>query len=326
VIDTSTAYENAPIDRRGKRLPLGTVKIRYGGKLGPATEAYAYPATNTTYIPLVGEHVMCFQAVTALTNPGFSKKRWYYISPVQIQGNAHLNPLPGHKNPNIGVAGKVFAAAGAALTGGGGAYKPGQDFKELRTAKNIQPYEGDVIIQSRAGSAFRLSQSYRTFSSQYAVKPFWSGEGPITILSNGLKKQPGPNRYVIEDPDTTDSLFIMTSGQTVKLKPGLKNIGDNVQSPAQYSKPSVIISSDRVLFNADKERVIIVGKKDIINSTPKWAMEMDKFFDLMEDLVSELVNLTSAKATYATGVGPTGPATNAAKVKKIFDELKKMKQ
>jgi hypothetical protein len=55
-------------------------------------------------------------------------------------------------------------------------------------------------------------------------------------------------------------------------------------------------------------------------------MEMDKFFTLMEDLVSELVDLTSAKATYTTGVGPTGPSTNAAKVKKIFDELKKMKQ
>jgi len=55
-------------------------------------------------------------------------------------------------------------------------------------------------------------------------------------------------------------------------------------------------------------------------------MEMDKFFTLVEELASELADLTSAKATYSTGVGPTGPATNAGKVAKILSDIKGMKQ
>ena len=66
--------------------------------------------------------------------------------------------------------------------------------------------------------------------------------------------------------------------------------------------------------------------KDIINSTPGWQMEMDKLFTLIEELASELKDLTSAAATYTTGVGPTGPATNASKVAKIVSDIKAMKQ
>lgn len=329
VIETSIAYENNPEDRNGNPIPLGSVRIRFAGRNGPADEAFAFPATNTSYVPLVGEHVICFKADSANTNPGFIASKWFYISPYQIQGGPHMNPLPGSRNPEIsGGSGQssVYASVAAAAVAGLNPYKPGEDFTELSTVKSLQPYEGDIIIQGRVGAGLRLGRSYSRYSSQYAVKPFWSGNGPITILSNGLKKQPGPNKYVIEDPNTTDSIMLMTSSQKIKMKLGQTNLGTSVQEPGAYTKPSVIISSDRILFNAKEERVIIVSKKDIINSTPKWAMEMDKFFNLMEDLVSELVDLTSAKATYTTGVGPTGPATNAAKVKKIFDELKKMKQ
>jgi hypothetical protein len=53
---------------------------------------------------------------------------------------------------------------------------------------------------------------------------------------------------------------------------------------------------------------------------------MNEFFNLIEDLMTELVALTSGKATIATGVGPTGKSTNERKIKEIFDKLKKMKQ
>ena len=55
-------------------------------------------------------------------------------------------------------------------------------------------------------------------------------------------------------------------------------------------------------------------------------MEMDKFFTLVEKLAQELADLTSATSTYATGVGPTGPATNAGKVASILSDIQAMKQ
>jgi hypothetical protein len=111
----------------------------------------------------------------------------------------------------------------------------------------------------------------------------------------------------------------------LQLKTSQTNLGSaNAQSA--FSNPSVVITSDRILLNSKEENVVLSAKKDIINATPSWAMEMDKFFTLVEELASELADLTSAKATYATGVGPTGPATNAGKVAKILSDIKGMKQ
>ena len=68
------------------------------------------------------------------------------------------------------------------------------------------------------------------------------------------------------------------------------------------------------------------AKKTVSMATPNWAMNMNELFNLIEDLMTELVALTSGKATFATGVGPTGKSTNERKIKEIFDKLKKMKQ
>ena len=52
------------------------------------------------------------------------------------------------------------------------------------------------------------------------------------------------------------------------------------------------MNSDRIFLNARNESVIIAAKKDIINATPGWQMEMDKLFTLIEKLASELKDLT----------------------------------
>ncbi len=56
------------------------------------------------------------------------------------------------------------------------------------------------------------------------------------------------------------------------------------------------------------------------------AMEMDKMFTILEGLIQQVADLTAGTATFATGVGPTGPATNVADVKKLLTDLKKMAQ
>jgi predicted RNA methylase len=53
---------------------------------------------------------------------------------------------------------------------------------------------------------------------------------------------------------------------------------------------------------------------------------MDKMFTLLESLVQQLADLTAGTATFATGVGPTGPATNVADVQKLLTDLKLMAQ
>lgn len=281
------------------------------GSVGTPIVAYPLDA-NIKRIPLVGEHVVVIKSTSPSKFPGKQTTRSYYLNPTAVQLNVHNNLLPNSDAPG-------FAGAGIGIPNG---------FEERDDVGSLQPFLGDVLIEGRFGHSLRFG--YTPILARTSKRPSWDAPGkvsePITILSNGRKSGGKYNKFIIEDINDDLSSIWLTSKQQLKLKPSQKKIGDGVKNPNLWKDPSIALNSDRLFLNARDERVIISGKKDIVNATPKWAMEMDKFFTLMEDLVSELVDLTSAKATYATGVGPTGPATNAAKVQKIFDELKKMKQ
>ena len=259
-----------------------------------------------------GEQVVVIKGTSPGKSSGKQATRSYYLNPTAVQLNVHNNAL--------------LNADSVGFSGGGIGVPTG--FEERDDVGSLQPFLGDVLIEGRFGHSLRFG--YTPLLSITSKRPSWNAPGkvsePITILSNGRKSGGSFNKFIIEDINDDLSSIWLTSKQQLKLKPSQKKIGDGVKNPNLWKDPSIVLNSDRLFLNARDERVIISGKKDIVNATPKWAMEMDKFFTLMEDLVSELVDLTSAKATYATGVGPTGPATNAAKVQKIFDELKKMKQ
>ena len=53
---------------------------------------------------------------------------------------------------------------------------------------------------------------------------------------------------------------------------------------------------------------------------------MNNFFTLVFDLITELDKIVNTKETIATGSGPTGIATNAAKFTDILNRMKAMKQ
>jgi len=307
------------------------IQVYIPGNVNNQIKAYPYDL-SIQKVPLIGESVILVQGKSATSNPGmrYQSTTYYYLNPISLQKNIHSNALPGG---NILLAGAksaakyASAAVGVPGIGGSGTSELGDGFAERSDVASLQPFIGDVLLQGRFGHSMRFG--FTPKSRKTSKKPSWSATkpaDPITIISNGRKKPGTFNKFIIEDVNDDLSSIWFTSSQKISLKPAQRNIGDNVKKQSMFTEPTIILNSDRLFLNARDERVIITAKKDIINSTPKWAMEMDKFFNLMEDLVSELVDLTSAKATYTTGVGPTGPATNAAKVKKIFDELKKMKQ
>ena len=310
---------------------LYAIQVYIPGNVNSQIKAYPYDL-SIQKVPLIGESVVLIQGKSATSNPAmrYQATTYYYLNPISLQKNIHSNALPGG---NILLAGAKSAAKFAASAvgvpgiGGSGNSELGDGFAERSDVASLQPFIGDVLLQGRFGQSMRFG--FTPKPKKTSKKPSWSASkpgDPITIIANGRKKAGTFNKFIVEDVNDELSSMWFTSSQKVKLKPAQKNIGDGVKAQSQFTDPTIILNSDRIFLNARDERVVINGKKDIINSTPKWAMEMDKFFNLMEDLVSELVDLTSAKATYTTGVGPTGPATNAAKVKKIFDELKKMKQ
>lgn len=192
---------------------------------------------------------------------------------------------------------------------------------------SLQPFLGDILIEGRFGHSLRFG--YSPTESDTTQKPSWESntvEDPITILSNGRKDAGKYNKFIVENVNDDLSSIWLTSSQKVGLITSNKNIGMGVDSQRNFNNPSLILNSDRIILNSKSDYIILSGKKSVNIATPKWAVDMDKLFTILEGLIQQLADLTSGTATFATGVGPTGPATNVAQVQKLLTELKQMAQ
>jgi hypothetical protein len=328
VIDTSIAFKKSPNERFTSKgdLPLGSIRVRTISKSGPFREFYAAPAWNINYVPCIGEHVLLVNLGTDISGGTTNSNGYYYLGPVSIQGNVNLNPLP---DIFVSVSGNNYLSGAAPINNQAKQYTPGKNFKENATVKTLQPFEGDILFQGRHGQAIRFSSTQAGDTSQYAVTPFWQGSGnsPITIISNGHKPESGPNRFVIEDPNTTKSFLILSTNQRIRFNTSQQSIGVGVTPIGNYSKSQAILSSERLIFNSTEDEIIICGKKTVNVVTPKWQMDMDKLFTLLEQTLQQLADLTSGKAQFQTPMGgPTLTATNVTEVQKLLTELKTMKQ
>ena len=335
VIETNFAYKlskNIVIPDRGN-FPLGTIRLRGLGQRGPASEFFARPAWNMQYMPLLGEHVVCFKGSSDYMAGSDLETAWFYIGPVNSHGSINLNPIPDiYLVQTVGdrpVSNQNYNDTAAPVNRTLSQYVPGQNFKENSDVKTLQPYEGDILLHGRFGQSIRLSSTQAGNLSQYDVAPFWEGKGgsPITIISNGRKPEPGPTRYVIEDPNTTKSFLLLSNDQRIKFNTSQPSIGLGIQPPGTYTKAQAIISSERLLFNSSVDEVILCGKKTVNVVTPAWQMDMDKLFTILEKTLQQLADLASGKASFSTTMGgPTLTSTNVAQIQKLLVELKTMKQ
>ena len=105
-------------------------------------------------------------------------------------------------------------------------------------------------------------------------------------------------------------------------------VGKQVDKLNIYNESQVIIGANRLIFNARKDELILVSKKDVKIATPAWNTDMDEFFTQMLKLIEEVIkqnkNLEAAHneigkvaqadaiTKHPTGVGFTGVADNSA--------------
>lgn len=286
--------------------------------------------TNIKRIPILGEQIIVLNSKTADSNSKSAQKRKYYSHIIPVQSNVHNNSLPTANSTNSTTSGGDYGdtSAGNPNTSGGESDADlGDGFVERTDVGSLQPFLGDVLIEGRFGHSLRFG--YSPTEADTTEDPSWESstvEDPITILSNGRKSGGSYNKFIIESADDDLSSIYLTSSQKISLKTSQTNLGMGVDVQSKFDKPSVIITSDRILLDSKSDYVILSGAKDIINATPSWAMEMDKMFTILEGLIQQVADLTAGTATFATGVGPTGPATNVADVQKLLTDLKMMAQ
>ena len=232
----------------------------------------------------------------------------------------------------MGVGGGSYAPTPIVKVGVG--QKPSQlSFKE-QDIVYIQPFQGDTNHPDRFGSILRFSSTHLPSELlYYKKKPFWTGSkkgDPFVSLTCGVKDartgRSVDKYYSIENPDDDSAFIYLTSQKFNKFKLAQKKVGAKVKTLNAYVKPQVIIGSDRILFNARKDEIILVAKKDVKIATPKWQADMDEFFTQIEALLKTLVAQGDGSKPYSTPTGPTGPSAALGDLKKIQEAIKKMKQ
>jgi hypothetical protein len=295
------------------------VRLRANSKAPPA-EVTAIPANPSHLnVPLYGEQVLVFNAISGNTTD-MKSGQYYYMSAINTHGQVNNNILPFILDTKV--SNKDYLISGIQSTKKN--KLPEQVSFESRNIVTIQPYQGDTILQDRFGSVLRFSSTHKDLAA-YSQKPIWQGStigDPFVALTCGVDGATKSGYFTIENPDKDSSLIYLSSTQKINnLKLAQRKIGLQTKPLSSYANPQVIISSNRLIFNAREDELVLVSKKDIKLATPNWSVDVDNLVTQLEALVTAIT-----KMTHPTGVGPSGPPINIVDFAKILTEIKRMKQ
>lgn len=243
--------------------------------------------SNIKHIPIVGEIVFVCKAPTPYHSGAGYGREFYYTAPISIQSSVHHNGLPGANKVSVNGKSKEtrIQEARVGLTPKLTDNKNIKDqidpgFPERLDVSPVQPYPGDIIIEGRFGSSIRLGSTVDT-RRRYPQQPSWGiGTGatgnPIMIISNGTNpKNKKYNEFHLESPDEDDASIWLTSGQSVKFTPSSKyepSIRDkeiDLFRKNSFGGNQVIIASDRIVLNANKQEIVGYSKEGIGFATEK---------------------------------------------------------
>jgi hypothetical protein len=348
VIETAKLSYNQDIkDEDGKIVPLGTIKVRVLNRHSDANLDYHYarPFTlNLGMIPMNGEHVILFEgpAIDSKKNQHITPRYYYLPFPVNSTDDVVINQAPDY---------------GYTTTKKNGTKTPKRPLKlgetfplPARPISPLQPYEGDFLIQNRAGSSLRLGTGTKN-SGQYAKKPdfhkdmnngdpFFAmtlerpGSPKPRPVAENAKPPSGENKHGSDKKKSQTYRTETLSGNKTGIFGGItlqfKNIElarsrySETKDIPRFKQPQILLDTDRIILNAKKDRLFLLGKKRVIIegrkiqlTTDEHNVDWDDLVNRVQDLARELHRLTSAQAFYSTVFGPTGPATNLAEVLRI---------
>jgi len=308
-------------DKNNVDFPPGSVRVRLRSTVSSlASEVIALPANaNYLNVPLYGEQVIIFSAIDGKT-PNTKKEQYYYLPYVNTHAQVNNGIMPFIQDTKA----KSTSYSSNGISSTSKNKKPEQISFNEKNIVSIQPYQGDIILQDRFGSALRFSSTHKQIDD-YLQAPIWEGSSvgdPFIALTCGIDGVTKNDYFTKEEPDKDSSLIYLSTSQKINnLKLSQQKIGRGTKALPSYKNPQVIISSDRLIFNAKSDELVLTSKKDIKLSTPNWSVDVDNLITQLEALVTAIT-----KMTHPTGVGPSGPPINIADFAKILTEIKRMKQ
>ena len=333
VVETGIAYDETN---------QSAVRVQFNaglGRLGVTQQAVVYPLDPYSYtVPLLGEHVLLFKTISAgATTSNTGASRIYYGSVIPARLSLLQNSVPGTiaraVTNNTRKSTSYAKNSGTPTRNIVEEPKLGETFTDsAKPQLPVQPFEGDYLIQGRYGQSIRLGSSFTGGGSVYDQLPQYKGpaNSPIMILRTPPLVEKRKVYGVESLNDDAASIYLTSNQKIFGFKPAWPNLGINAGGPPNaYRAPQVIISSDRLIFNAKNDSVFLIGKNNVNIVTNKWAMQMDSFFSIMEEFLEVLTSSAkgAAQYQYITGTGPTSGAPGmVSKLEIMLRRLKVMKQ
>ena len=240
----------------------------------------AYPLfPNLKYYPLLNELVPIIYLPNTNITTNTTSVSPYYLPPINIWNSQihnaipEINILPPEQKRDYQ---QIEAGAVRRVTDQSTEINLGKTFKEsnINNIHPLLPYEGDTIYEGRFGNSIRLGSTVNNAN----IKNNWSnGTGkdgdPITIIRNGQGPLPTePWVPTTENVGNDISSIYLTSTQQISRFTLASNIVDsyNKLSPTdipdganQYSGNQIILNSGRLVFNANKDSIILSSEKSI---------------------------------------------------------------
>jgi hypothetical protein len=327
-------------DIYGKYAGIGGIlfeEINNPGDQTLESLSFAKPLySNIKTIPAINEivYIISLPSPDTLKDP-VGGNQIYYFQPVNVWNSIHHNALP---NPLVdepsnaqnyeGTEAGIEVQSDVNIDN----INLGLTFKEKTGIKNLQPYEGDVLLEGRWGNTLRFGS---TVNDSSPPNP-WSDNGengePIIIIKNGQTDESNDTWIPqVENINSDKSSIYLTSNQQIPIEGAsinYKSYDTPPESPNEFIGEQVLINSGRLYFNAKNDSILLSANTSInlntqdtvnIDSKNKFVVDTkevylgskdatepvilgDKFLKDFQKLLQNVLSLTSALGTVGTPI------------------------
>ena len=271
------------IENYGGLNSIGTIFFELNNFQSPGRGVAKPFYPQISAYPLVNELVLLFKLPNTNIGTNTSEESYYYINMVSLWNhphhNAYPNPITSTTLPNSQQKDYQQTEAGSVrrVTDESteidlnSPINPTQaTFIERTNIHPLLPFAGDIIYQGRWGNSIRFGSTAKPELSD-ALND-WSEVGvngdPLTIIRNGQSLLSTDEGWVpiTENINTDLSSIYQTSTQKIPIETinnEFTSYSEPPELPNLFTSPQVIINSDRLVFNAKKDHILISGEKSI---------------------------------------------------------------
>ena len=277
VIDVILDRTHPKFKELGEYNSLGTVEfintqINSVSSEPGTSGLYAKPLfSNTKTWPIFNEIVYIISLPSREVMVDGTSLQYYYFSVINVWNHPHHNAVPffintdsqntQNKNYQVTSLGSVNKSQNSSL-----GINLGPGFKEYSNLHPLASFLGDNIIEGRWGNSIRLGSTFKSNSNS------WSTNGdngnPITIIRNGQPKDASEEGYlpITEDINNDLSSIWLTSNQKIPITPtqfSTKSYQTPPNKPSQYIGSQIILNSNRLLLNSNKDHLLLNSAQTI---------------------------------------------------------------